>query len=54
MGFTPRQVRAMSFYDFQAAWIGWYKANAAEDDGALSADEEEQLASAIDRPLFWQ
>lgn len=52
MGFDPNTVRAMSFYDFQACSAGWRKANGVDED-RLTANEEDALAAAIDRPLLW-
>lgn len=55
MGVTPDQVRAMSFYDFQAAWAGYRAANFTDEDvGQTLTDAETRgLAEAIDRPLLW-
>lgn len=55
MGFTPDQVRAMSLYDFHAAYAGFRTFHGSEDDAgaALTTAEELALAKAIDRPLLW-
>ena len=44
MGFSPREVDAMSMWQFQAALEGYLKANTAEDAGALSDAEKNDLA----------
>jgi hypothetical protein len=48
MGFTPDQVRAMSLYDFSACVTGYRRANGVDNDGALTVQDEERLAAAID------
>jgi hypothetical protein len=52
LGLAPDQLRAMSFYDFQAVAAGWRKANGVSGEG-LTPAEEDALAAAIDRPLLW-
>lgn len=48
MGWTPDQVEASSLWQFQAAYAGWAKANGAEVDDGLSADEFTAAMAAFD------
>ncbi len=47
MGFSPQQVRAMSVWQFSAAWEGFVAANSPEDHG-LSEKEADDLWSWIE------
>lgn len=47
MGFSPRQVDAMSVWEFQAAVDGYLRANGAESNGGLTDADEEELWQMI-------
>ena len=47
MGFSPADVGAMSFWQFQAALDGWKRANGATEELPLMSDDEFDAAASL-------
>ena len=48
MGFSPREVRKMSLWQFMAALDGYIAANSPDADKRLTAQEEDELWTLIE------
>ena len=44
MGFSPREVKDMSVFEYFSALDGWIAANVPEDEKSLSSKEKDDLA----------
>ncbi|WP_312530738.1 hypothetical protein [Paracoccus sp. (in: a-proteobacteria)] len=44
---SPAQVKACSLWEFEAATAGWIEANVPEEEGKISADEEDDLWQGV-------
>ena len=48
-GFTPQQVREMSFFDFYWSCKGWRMANVAEEEQAAKAPSIDEFKAFMER-----
>lgn len=48
MGFSPTEIGAMSLWQFTACMDGWNRHHGAKDNAAMTPDDFEAAAAALD------
>lgn len=44
---SPAEVKACSIWEFEAAVAGWVTANCPEEQGGMSAEDEDELWAGV-------